>query len=165
MCYCCSFAKLCLPLFKSMDCGRPGSSFLHCLRSLLKFMSMESVTPSNHFILCCPFSFCLQAFPALGSFSMSQLFVLVSQSIGASASASVLPMNIQGWFPVGLTDLISSMSKGLSRVFSRTKIQKYQFFSTQLSLWPKHSHPYMTTGKAIALTRWDLCQQSDVSAF
>ena len=104
MCYVCSVAKLCLPLFKPMDCGRPGSSFLHYLWSLLKFMSMESVMPSNHFILCCPFSFCLQAFPALGSFSMSQLFVFISQSIGASVSASVLPTYIQGWFPLGLTD-------------------------------------------------------------
>ena len=81
-----------------------------------------------------PFSFCLQSFPASGSFPMSQLFASGGQSIGASASTSVLPMNIQGWFPLGLTGLISLQSKGLSRVFSSTTIRKHQFFSTQLSI-------------------------------
>ena len=85
--------------------------------SLLNLMSTESVMPSNHLILCCPFSSCLQSFPASGSFPMSQLFALGGQSIGASASASVLPMNIQGWFPLGWTGWISLQSKGLSRVF------------------------------------------------
>ena len=102
--------------------------------SLLTFMSMsiKSVIPSNHLILCCPFSFCLQSFPVSGSFPMSQLFKSGGQIIGASAS--VLPMDIQGWFPLGLTELISLLSKGLSRVFSSTTVQKHQFFSTQLSL-------------------------------
>ena len=72
-------------------------------RSLLKLMSIESVMPSNHLILCHPFSFCLQSFPASGSFPMSQFFVSGGQNIGASASISVLPMNIQDWFPLGLT--------------------------------------------------------------
>ena len=81
-----------------------------------------------------PFSSCLQSFPALMSFPMSQLFVSGGQSIGVSALVSVLPMNIQGWFPWGLTGLISLLSKGLSRVFSNTIVQKHQFFSTQLSL-------------------------------
>ena len=80
-----------------------------------------------------PFSSCLQFFPASGSFQMSWLFVKGGQSIGASASASVLPMNIQDWFPLGLTGLISLKFKGLSRVFSNTTIQKYHF-SAQLSL-------------------------------
>ena len=75
--------------------------------------------------------FCPQSFPASGSFPMSQLFTSGCQSIGASAS--VLPMNIQGWFPLGLTDLVL-LSKGPLRVFSNTKVQKHQFFSTQLSL-------------------------------
>ena len=96
---------------------------------------------------------CPQSLPALGSFPMSWLFASGGQSIEASASASVLPMNIQGWFPLGLTDLISLSSKGLSRVFSRTTIQNHQFFSAQPSWW-SNSHPYMTTGKTIALTRW-----------
>ena len=82
-----------------------------------------------------PFSSCPQSLPASESFQMSQLFASGGQSIAASASASVLPMNIQGWFPLGLTDLISLQSKGLSRVFSSTTVGKHQFFSTQPSLW------------------------------
>ena len=82
-----------------------------------------------------PFSFCLQYFPASGSFPMSWLFVSGDQSIGASASAPVLPMNIQGWFPLGLIGFISLQSTGLSGVFSSTTIRKHQFFSAHLSLW------------------------------
>ena len=82
-----------------------------------------------------PSSSCLQPFPASGSFQMSQFFESVGQSIGISASASVFPMNIQNWFPPGLTVWISLQSKGLSRVFSNTTVQKHQFFGTQLSLW------------------------------
>ena len=81
-----------------------------------------------------PFSSCLQSFPASGSFPMSQLFISGGQRIGVSASASVLPVNIQDWFPLGWTGWISLQSKGLSRVFSNTIVQKHQFFSTQLSL-------------------------------
>ena len=83
------------------------------------------------------FSFGLQSFPALGSFPVSQLFTSGGQSIGASASATVLPMSIQGWFPLGLTGLISLQSKGLSRVFSGTTIQRHQFFGIQPSFWSK----------------------------
>ena len=75
-------------------------------------------------------SACLQSFPTSGSFPMSQLFTSVSQTIGVSALASILPMNIQDWFPLGLTGLISLQSKGLSRVFSNTTVQKHQFFDT-----------------------------------
>ena len=77
-----------------------------------------------------PFSSCLQSFPALGSFPMSQFFTSGDQSIGVSALASVLPMNIQDWFPLGWTGWISLLFKGLSRVFSNTTVQKHQFFST-----------------------------------
>ena len=98
-----------------------------------------------------PFS-CLQTFPASGSFPMSQFFASDGQSIGVSASTSVLPINIQDWFPLGWTGWISLLSKGLSRVFSNTTFQKYQFFGAELSLY-SNSHPYMTTGKIIALTR------------
>ena len=80
-----------------------------------------------------PFS-CLQSFPASGSFPVSQFFASGGQSIWTSASASVLPMNIQDWFPLGWTGLISLQSKGLSRVFSNTTVQEHQFFSAQLSL-------------------------------
>ena len=83
--------------------------------------------------------FCLQSFPASESFPRSRLFELGGQSIGASTSASVLTMTIQGWFPLGLTGLISSPSKGLSRVFSSTAVQKHQFFGAQPSLW-SNSH-------------------------
>ena len=84
---------------------------------------------------------------------MSQFFASGGQSIGASALASFLPMNIQDWFPLRWIGLISLQSKGLSRVFSKTTIQKHQFYGTQLSLW-SNSHPNMTTGKTTALTRW-----------
>ena len=110
------------------------------------------------------FSFCLQSFPASGSFPMSQVFASTGQNTGNSASELVLPMNIQDWFPLGLTGLISMQSKGLSRVFSSTTIQKHQFFGAQLlygptltsrhDYWKNHSFGY--TG---------LCRQSDVSAF
>ena len=81
-----------------------------------------------------PLSSCLQSFPASGSFLMSQFFASGGQSIGVSASASVLPMNIQGWFPLGWTSWISLQFKGLSRVLSNTTVQKHQFFGAQLSL-------------------------------
>ena len=82
-----------------------------------------------------PFTSSLQSFPAAGSFSMSQFFASGGQSIGASAPSSVFLMNIQDWFPLGLTGLISLQSKGLSRVFSSPTVQKHQFFGTQPSLW------------------------------
>ena len=81
-----------------------------------------------------PFSLCLQSFPGSGSFQMSQFFATGGQNIRVSPSASVLPMNIQDWFPLGWTGSISLLSKGLSRVFSNTMVQKHQFFGTQLSL-------------------------------
>ena len=108
------------------------------------------------------FSPCPQSFPASGSFPMSQFFA--SQSIGASASAPVLPINIQGWFPLRLTGFISLSSKGLSRVFSSTTVWKHQFFNASLlysptltsvhNYWKNHSFDYI-----------DLCQQNDVSDF
>ena len=97
-----------------------------------------------------PFSSWLQSFPESGSFPVCKFFALDGQSTGASASVSVLPMNSQDWFPLGLTGLIPLQSKGLSRVFSSKAsiLQCSAFFTVQLT------HPYMTTGKAIALTRW-----------
>ena len=85
---------------------------------------------------------------------MSRFFASGGQSIGISASASVLPMNIPDWFPLGLTCLISLQSKGLSRIFSNTTVQKHQFFWRLVFLIVQLSHPYMTTGKIIASTRW-----------
>ena len=101
-----------------------------------------------------PFSSCPQSFPASGSFQMSQLFTWGGQSIGVSASASVLPMNIQDWSPLGWPGWISLQSKGLSRVFSNTTVQKHQFFGSQLSS-PSNSHIHAwLLGKTIVLTRW-----------
>ena len=104
--------------------------------SLLKFMSVELVVLFNHLILCHPFLLLPSILPASGSFRMSWLFASGGQNIGASASALVLPMNIQGWFSLGLTSLISLLSKGLSRVFSNTTVQKHQLFGAQPSYSP-----------------------------
>ena len=104
--------------------------------------------PLNQWSSAIPFSSHLQSFPASGSFPMSQLFASGGQITGVSAFASFLPKKSQGWSPLEWTGWISLQSKGLSRVFSTTTVQKHQFFGTQLS-----SHPYMKTGKTIALTR------------
>ena len=123
-------------------------------RSLLKLMYIESVMPSNHLILVIPFCSCFQSFQALGSFQMSQFFASGGQSIGISASASVLPMNIQDWFPLGLIGFISLQSKGLSRVFSNTTVQKKASVLRQSAFFMvQFSHPYVTTGKTTPLTR------------
>ena len=102
-----------------------------------------------------PFFSCLPSFPALGSFPVSQLFTSRSQSTAAAASALVLPVNIQGWFPLGSTGLIL-LYRGLSRVFSSTTIRNHQFFNPYSTLYimVQLSHLYMTTGKTTALTRW-----------
>ena len=91
-----------------------------------------------------PFSSCIQSFPASGSFTVSWLLTSGGQSIRASASATVLPINIQGWFPLGLTSLISLQYKGLSEVFTYTTLRKHQFFSSQPSLWSNsHIHIWL----------------------
>ena len=91
-----------------------------------------------------PFSSCPQSFPASGSFPMSRLFISGSQSIGSSASVSVLPMSLQGWFSLKLTGLIFLLSRGVSRVFSSTTIWKHQFFSAQPCLWSNsHIHTWL----------------------
>ena len=112
-------------------------------------MSLESMMPQILSTVA-PFSSCPQSFPASGSFPMSQLFAWSGQSIGASASTSVLPMNIQDWFPLGWTGWISLKSKGLSRVFLNTTVQKHQFFSAQPYLG---SNSHICTWKTTALTR------------
>ena len=93
-CCCCSVTKLCLILCDPVDCSTPGFPILHHLLNLLKLMSIESVMPSNYLVLCCPLLPCLQSFLALGSFPTSQFFASGSQSVGVSASASILLMNI-----------------------------------------------------------------------
>ena len=122
-----------------------ASLFITNSQSLLKLMSIESVMPSNHLILCHPFLLLPAIFPSIRVFSNeSVLWIRSSGVLSIEASASTLPMNIQGWFSLGLTDLFSLKSKGLPRVFSNTTVQKYQFFSTQLSLWyNSHIHTWL----------------------
>ena len=147
---CCSVAHSCLTLCNSMDCRMPGFPVLHHLPELDQthvHWVGDAIQPS-HPLLIVPFSSCLQSLPASGSFLMSHLFASDGQSIGASVS--VLPINIQNWFPLVLTGLINLQSKGLSS----TAIRKHQFLSTQLSLGSNSQHLYMTTGKTIALTIW-----------
>ena len=109
--------------------------------SLLKLMSNATVMPSNHLILCHSLLPLPAIFPRSGSFQMSQFFTSCAQSTGVSASASLAPMNIQDCFPLGWTGWISLQSKGLSRVFSHTTLQKHQFFSAQLCS-QSNSHIY-----------------------
>ena len=130
--YCCfSVTKSCLTAW---TVARQASLSFTISQNFLKLRSTESVMPSNHLILCCPLLLLPSIFPSIRvvSFLLSWLFPSGGQSIGASASD--LPMNIQGWFPLGLTGLIL-LSKGLSRVFSSTTVQKHQFFGAQPSLW------------------------------
>ena len=125
------FTQFCPTLCDPMDCSTPGILSITNSRGLLRLMYFKSVMPSNHLILCCPL-LPPSIFPSIRVFSMSQFFALDGQNIGASAL--VLPMNIQDWFPLGWTSWISLLSKRLSRVFSNITVQKYQFFGTQLSL-------------------------------
>ena len=142
-------------------------------RNILKLVSIESVMSPNHRIFCRLLLWPNHSLSASGSFQMSQFFASSGQSIGVSASVSVLPMNIQKWFPLGWTGFISLLSKGLYRVFSNTMDWFYllavqealqsllQYHSSKASiLWlsaffiVQLEHQYMTTGKTIALTRW-----------
>ena len=107
-----------------------------------------------------PFSSCPQSFPASGSFPLSQLFASGGQSIGASASVSILPMTIQNWFPLGLTGLSSLLCKGLPRVFSTTTVQKHQFFGAQLYLW-SNSHIRIWLLENHSFDYMDFCWQSE----
>ena len=133
------FTQLCPPLCNPMDYSTPGFPVLHYLpefaQTHVHWVSGAIQPPVA------PFSSCSQSFPALGSFPMSQLFTSGGQSIATSTSASVLPMNIQGWFPLRWTGWISLLPKRLSRVFSSTTVQKHQFFGSQPSLWSNcHIH-------------------------
>ena len=126
-----SYLTLCNP----MDCSTPGFPVHHQLPKLAQthvHRVGEAIPTISSSVI--PFFSCLQSFLVSGSFPVSQFFPSGGQSIGASFSASVLPMNIQDWFPLGLTGWISLQSEGLSRVFSNTTVQKHQFFSVQLSL-------------------------------
>ena len=138
----------CLTLCDPVDCSMPGFPVLHYLPEFAQTHvcwvsdGIQPAHPVTHF------SSCPQSFPTSRSFPMSS----DGQSIGASAS--VLPMNIQGWFPLGLTVLISLVSKGLSRVFSSTTVWRHQFFSAQPSLWSNsHIHPWLLEKLSLWLYR------------
>ena len=120
----------CVQLFATpWTAARQASLSITSSWSLLKLMSIESVMPSSHLILCRPLLLLLSIFPSI------RVFTSGGQSVGALVSASVLPMSTQGWFPLELTGLVSILSKGLLRVFSSTTVQKHQVFSAQPSLW------------------------------
>ena len=157
----------CLALCDPMNCSMPGFPVLLSPRVCSNSYPLSQWCHPTISSSVVPFSFCLQSFPVSGSFSMSRIFASGDQSIRASASASVLPMNIQGWFPLVLTNLMSLLSKGLSRVSSGTTIWKHQFFIDAFSLlygptltsicdYGKNHHRF---------NYMDLCWQSDVSAF
>ena len=129
-----SVAQLCSTLYNPMDCSTPGFLSIPNSWSFLKLMTIESVMPSNNLFLCRPLLLLPSILPSIRVFSMSQLFESGGQSTGALVSASVLPVTIGLIFPLGFTSWISLQSKGLSRVFSNTTVQKHQFFSTQFSL-------------------------------
>ena len=152
-----------------MDCSMPGFPVLHYLLKFAQIHVNDELaqtqtqwchpTISSSVIV---FSSCLQAFS--GSFLMSWLFTSGGQSIGASASAWVRPVNIQDWFPLGLTGVISLQSKALSSVFSNTTVQKHQLFGAQSSLWSSsHIRTWLLKNHNFDYT--DLCRQSNVSAF
>ena len=157
--HCCSVTKSCLTLCDPMDCSMPDSPVFHYFPEFAQTHSLSQGCHAATSSSVAPFSF-----PESGSFLMSRFFVSGGQSTGASASASVLSMNIQGWFPLGLTGLIYLQSKGLSRVFSSTVIRKYQFFGAQPSLWSKsHIHTWLLENHSFDYM--DLCPQTDVTDF
>ena len=132
-----------------MDYSMPGFPLHHQLSELAQTHDHrvhDAIHPISPSVI--PFSSCPQSFPALGSFQISQLFTSGGQSIGASTSTSVLPMNIQDWFPLGLTGLISLLSKDLSRVFSNTTVQKHQFLALSFLYGPTLTsmHDYWKNG-------------------
>ena len=156
-------AQLCLTLCDPVDCSTPGLPVHH---QLLEFTQThvhwvsDAIQPSHPVV---PFS-CPQSFAASGSFPVSQFFTSGGQSIEVSASTLVFPVNIQKWFSLGWTGWISLQSKGLSRVFSNTTVQKYPFFVLSFLYSPTltsiHDH-----WKSHSFDKMDLCWKSDVSAF
>ena len=141
-----SWPTLCNP----MDYSKPGFPVHHQLTDLLRLMSMESVMQSNYLILCCPLLLLPLIFPSIRVF-FSETVIRIRWPVYWSFSFSMRPSNEYS----GLTGLISLQSKGLSRVFSNTTVQKHQFFGTAFFIF-QLSYPYMTTGKTIALTTWTL---------
>ena len=148
----------------SRTAARKASLSITISLSLLKLLPIESVMPFSHLILCHHLLHLPSIFPSTMVFSNESALLIRWTNTGASASSSVLLMNIQGWFPLRLTALISFLSKGLSRVFSSTTMGKHQFFSVQLSLW-SNSHTYTWLLEYNNFDCMELCWDSDVSAF
>ena len=130
-----SVAHSCLTLCYPLDCSTPGLPVHHQIPELIKLMSIESVMPSNHLILCHPLLLLPSVFPSIRVFSNESFLCIRWPKYWVSSSALVLSTNIQDWFPLGLTTLVSLQTKGLSKVSSNTTVQKHQFFSAQLFLW------------------------------
>ena len=160
----CSVAQSCPTLFNPMDCNTPCLPVHYQLLELAQthvHWIGDAIQPSHP--LSPPCAPALNLSQHQGLFPVSRLFASGGQSIEASASASVLPMNIHGWYPLGLTGSISLLSKGLSRVFSTT-LWKHQFFGAQPILW-SNSHIHLGLLENHSFDYTDLCQQSDFSAF
>ena len=159
---CCSVAKLCPALCDPMDCSMPGFPVLYNLPEMAQThvcWTSDAIQPPHPLWSPSPPAFILSQHLR---FLYWVGFSIMWPSIGASALASVLPVNILGWFPLGLTGLISLLSKGLSRVFSSTTIQKHQFFSAQPSLWSSsHIRTWLLENPNFDCR--DFCGQSDVS--
>ena len=148
-------AQSCQTLCDPMDCSMPGVPVHHQLPEFTQthvHWVGDAIQPSHPLSSPSPPTYNLSQHQGLFQWVSSSLEV--AKVFGVSASASVLPVNIQDWFPLRWTGWISLKSMGLSRVFSKTTVQKHQFFATQLNYKVQLSHPYMTTGKTIALTRW-----------
>ena len=166
-CFCCSVAQSRPTLCDPMDCSTPGFCVLHHVLELAQthvHWVGDAIQIISSSVI--PFSSCPQSFPASESFLLSWLYLAGGQSIGASSS--VLPMNIQDWFPLGFTGLISLQSKGVSSNFSSTIVQKHQSFSAQPSLNSTLTsiHDYRKTHSYdYGYDYMDLCRESNVSAF
>ena len=140
----CSVTKMYLTLCNPKNCSTPGLHVLHQLPCFTQTHVHLSVMPSNYHILCGPLLLLPSIFPRVRVLPVSQFFAWGGQSTGASAVASVLPMNIQDWFSLGWTGWISLQSKGLSRIFSNTTVREHQFFHAQPSLWSNcHIHTWL----------------------
>ena len=160
-----SVAQLRPTLCHPMNHSTPGLPVHHQLQEFIQTHVHQvgnAIQPSHP--LSVPFSPCLQSLPVSESFPMSQLFTWGGQSTGVSASASVLTMNTQDWSPLGWTGWISLQSKGLSRVFCNTTLQKHQFFGAQPSLWSNSHIRTSDYWKNHSFDYVDICWQSDVSA-
>ena len=156
---CCSVSQSCLTFVTLWTAAVQALLSFTISQSLLKLMSVELVMPPNHLILCLPLLLLPSIFPSIRAFSNEPALPWGDQSSRASASASVLPVNIWGWFPLGLMGLISLLSKGLSRVLLQHHSSKSSVLQCSAFSIVQLSHPYMTTGKTIALTRWTFAGQ------